>query len=157
MFQNQPLICFKRSNQIKIFSFSFSFKYFKFYCTFNIAYQTFQNRRVGVRTPFHVMKNFGNGGCSYPVFFSRILSLAYQLSLTIHYQKSMKTYSVLEEETVHSKLLIRKVQKRSFIRRNSTQYTFFESYSSYIFFSSQYQMFLNCSLIRKRNAIKQSQ
>ena len=25
----------------------------------------------------------------------------------------MKTYSVLEEETVHSKLLIRKVQKRT--------------------------------------------
>ena len=123
MFQNQPLICFKRSNQIKIFSFSFSFKYFKFYCTFNIAYQTFQNRRVGVRTPFHVMENFGNGGCSYPVIFSRILSLAYQLSLTIHCQKSMKTYSVLEEETVHSKLLIRKVQKRTVLLEETVHST----------------------------------
>ena len=28
--------------------------------------------RVGAGTTFHVMKSFGNGGCSYPVIFSRI-------------------------------------------------------------------------------------
>ena len=32
----------------------------------------FLNWGVGAGTTFHVMKSFGNGGCSYPVIFSRI-------------------------------------------------------------------------------------
>ena len=37
--------------------------------------KNFLNLWVGVRTPFHVMKNFGHDGCSYPVIFSRICCL----------------------------------------------------------------------------------
>ena len=32
----------------------------------------FLNWGVGIRTQYHAMENVGNGGCSYPVIFSRV-------------------------------------------------------------------------------------